>query len=77
MRSKRHSIHLEEYTVEPHLMATLVIQSLCYHGHYFLAWQNSQTFSYENPSLMGSPINTANGHILKALMVGSFTISPH
>ena len=32
-------------TVEPHLMATLVIQSPCYYGQFFLAWQKSHTFS--------------------------------
>ena len=38
------------------------------------AW--TSTVYYENPSLMRSPVNTANGHILKSLTVESFIISP-
>ena len=30
------------------IMATLVIQSPCYYGQFFLAWQKSHTFSNEN-----------------------------
>ena len=35
-------------TVEPCLTVTLVIQSPCYYGQFFLAWQKSHTFSNEN-----------------------------
>ena len=64
-------------TVEPHLMATLVIQSPCYYGQLFLTWQKSHTFSNEKCLLIRSPVNVANGHILKSQAVASFTISPH
>ena len=60
-------------TVEP----TLVIKSPCYYGQFFLAWQKSQTFSNEKRLLIRSPINVANGHILKSQAVASFTTSPH
>ena len=39
---------------------------------FFLARQNGHTFLYKNPSLMWSPTNTANGHILKSLTVDVF-----
>ena len=64
-------------TVEPCLTVTLVIQSPCYYGQFFLAWQKSQTFSNEKRLLIQSPINVANGHILKSQAVASFTTSPH
>ena len=63
-------------TVEPHLMATLVIKSPCYYGQFFLAWQKSHTFSNEKRLLIQSPINVAND-ILKSQAVASFTTSPH
>ena len=55
------------YAVEPHLTATLVKRSPRYNGH---------TFSYKKPLLIPSPVNTANGHILKSQIVKSFIISP-
>ena len=64
-------------TVEPRLTATSVIRSPHYHGQCFLAWQKGNTISYKKPSLIRSPVNTANGHILKSQTVQSFIISPH
>ena len=63
--------------VELHLRATFVIQSPCYYGQLFLAWQKSHTFSNEKRLLIPSPVNVTNGHILKSQAVVSFTISPH
>ena len=40
----------------------------------FLAWQNGHTFSNEKTLLTQSPIDVANGHILKYQTVVSFTI---
>ena len=36
---------------------------------FFLAQQNGHTFPYNKFSLMGSTVNTANGHILKSQIV--------
>ena len=43
---------------------------------FFLAQQNCHTVSYEKPLLMRSPVNTANGHILKFQTVESSILSP-
>ena len=40
----------------------------------FLAWQNGHTFSNEKTLLTQSPVDVANGHILKSQTVASFTI---
>ena len=40
----------------------------------FLAWQPGPTFSTEKTLLTQSPIDVANGHILKSQTVASFTI---
>ena len=63
----------KDITVEPRLTVTSVIQSSRFYGHIFLAWQNGHTISYKKPSLIRSPINTANGHILNSQTVIDFT----
>ena len=40
----------------------------------FLAWQNGHTFANEKTLLTQSPVDVANGHILKSQTVASFTI---
>jgi len=40
----------------------------------FLAWQNGHAFSNEKTLLTQSPVDVANGHILKSHTVASFTI---
>ena len=42
---------------------------LVFYGHFFLSQQNGHTISYKKPSLKRSPVNTANGHILKSQTV--------
>ena len=41
---------------------------------FFLARQNGHRFPYKKPSLIRSPVNTANGHLLKSQIVESFII---
>ena len=63
-------------TVEPRLIATSLIRSPRYYGHFFSAWQHGHTFSYEKTLLMRSPVNMANSHILKFQAVESLKILP-
>ena len=43
-----------------------IIRSPRYYGHFLSAWQNGHTFTYKKSPLMRSPVNTANGLILKS-----------
>ena len=72
---KLHSTWFQvDNTVETHLTATSVILSVTslFRQLFFSARQNGHTFSYEKPSLMQSPVNAANAHILKCQTVESF-----
>ena len=65
-------------TVEPALRP--VIRSPSYYGQFFSARQNGHTFhslliSLQKKPLKGSPVNTANAHILKSQTVESLIIS--
>ena len=42
----------------------------------FMARQNGHRFPYKKPSLKRSPVNTANGHILKSQIVESYNLTP-
>ena len=52
------SFHAFCSTVEPCLMATSVIWSPRYYGHFVLAQQNGHTISYQKPSLIWPLVNT-------------------
>ena len=62
--------------VQPRLIATSLIRSPRYYGHFFLAWQHGHTFPYEKTLLMRSPVKMANSHILKSQAVESLIIHP-
>ena len=53
-------------------MATSVTRSPRYYGHFF----SRAIFPYIKPLLMWSPVNMANGHILKSQKMESPIISP-
>ena len=46
--------NVKQTTMEPHLMATPLIRSPRYYGHFFLARQNGHTFAYKKTPLMQS-----------------------
>ena len=60
-------------TVEPCLMATSVTRSPCYCGHFFL---RAVHFLIKKLPLMWSPVDMANGHVLKSQTLESLIISP-
>ena len=65
------------FTVELRLTATSVIRSPRYNGQFFLTRRKGHTISFKKkPSLIRSPVNTANGHILKSQTVQSLMFSP-
>ena len=63
---KEKCIFYGTYVVEPHHTVTSLWWPLSLPQH------NGHTFSYTKPSLMRSPINAANDHILKSQIVKSF-----
>ena len=60
-------------TVEPCLMANSVTRSPRYYGH-FVLW--AIHFLIKKLLLMWSPVNMANGHVLKSQTIESLIISP-
>ena len=49
---------------------------LVYCGHFFWPGKTAIGFLTKKPSLIRSPVNTANGHILKSQIVESDNLTP-